>query len=62
MLLEGGVWHLYGHSWEIQELGLWDQLGDLLDYVAHRPGVVYATNGDVSELMPRKTSGVAEAA
>src|SRR2546430_8764527 len=26
VLLKGGVWHLYGHSWEIQELGLWDQL------------------------------------
>jgi len=62
VLLEGGVWHLYGHSWEIQELGLWHQLGDLLDYVAHQPSVIYASNGDVIKLMRRKTSRVAEAA
>src|ERR1700722_7677547 len=25
-LRNGGVWHLYGHPWEIEKLGLWDQL------------------------------------
>jgi peptidoglycan/xylan/chitin deacetylase (PgdA/CDA1 family) len=60
--LAGGVWHLYGHSWEIEELGLWGQLGDLLDYVARHPGVIYASNGDVIERMRRKTPPVAEAA
>ncbi len=40
----GGVWHLYGHSWEIDRLGLWDELRDMLDYVSHREGVRYVPN------------------
>jgi peptidoglycan-N-acetylglucosamine deacetylase len=41
----GGVWHLYGHSWEIDELGLWNELSDLLDYVGGRELVSYEANG-----------------
>jgi hypothetical protein len=26
VLKEGGVWHLFGHSWQIEEMGLWDDL------------------------------------
>jgi peptidoglycan/xylan/chitin deacetylase (PgdA/CDA1 family) len=43
----GGVWHLYGHSWEIEELGLWGDLSQLLDYVCRRPDVLYVTNSAV---------------
>ena len=43
---EGGIWHLYGHSWEINELGLWDELRELLDHIANRDGVQYATNSE----------------
>jgi len=47
----GGVWHLYGHSWEIEKLNLWAQLEDMFEYVANRSGVIYATNGQLlSEL------------
>jgi hypothetical protein len=45
-LTVGGVWHLWGHSWEVEALNLWDELEELLDYVAKRPGVVYASNGE----------------
>ena len=41
----GGVWHLWGHSWEIEELGLWRDLEALFDYVGGRAGVLYASNG-----------------
>jgi peptidoglycan-N-acetylglucosamine deacetylase len=47
VLRQGGIWHLYGHSWELEELSLWDQLAELLDYIAGRPGVAYLTNGQV---------------
>ncbi len=50
VLEEGGIWHLYGHSWEIQELGLWNELEEILRYVSNREGVTYATNSEVSEL------------
>jgi len=43
----GGIWHLYGHSWEIENLGLWKQVSNLLDYVCKRRDVMYATNGHV---------------
>jgi peptidoglycan/xylan/chitin deacetylase (PgdA/CDA1 family) len=44
VLANGGVWHIYGHSWEIEELGLWNGLAELLDYVSHRQGVSYMAN------------------
>jgi peptidoglycan/xylan/chitin deacetylase (PgdA/CDA1 family) len=45
VLQDGGIWHLYGHSWEIETLGLWDGLSDILDYVGRRDGVEYIPNG-----------------
>jgi len=50
---EGGVWHLYGHSWEIEKLGLWDELKAVLDYVSKRDDVYYVTNRDVLKFLPR---------
>jgi peptidoglycan-N-acetylglucosamine deacetylase len=47
VLSEGGVWHLVGHSWEIEEMGLWDQLREMLEYVSDRENVLYVTNYDV---------------
>ncbi len=44
VLKNGGIWHLCGHSWEIQKLGLWDDLGDILDYVCRRDAVTYVPN------------------
>jgi peptidoglycan/xylan/chitin deacetylase (PgdA/CDA1 family) len=53
VLREGGVWHLYGHSWEIEKNGLWDELKEILDYVSRREGVFYASNVDVLHLRAR---------
>jgi peptidoglycan/xylan/chitin deacetylase (PgdA/CDA1 family) len=53
VLERGGVWHLYGHSWEIDELGLWDDLKKMLDYVAHREGVLYLTNSQLLSAVSR---------
>jgi peptidoglycan/xylan/chitin deacetylase (PgdA/CDA1 family) len=44
VLENGGIWHLYGHSWEIERLGLWDDLCEILDYVGRREGVSYVPN------------------
>lgn len=46
----GGIWHLYGHSWELDELGLWKDLKQLLDYVCARDEVMYLSNGDLLQL------------
>ena len=45
-IAEGGIWHLWGHSWEIGDRNDWDKLERVLNYVSHRPGVIYASNGE----------------
>ena len=50
-LEEGGIWHLYGHSWEIEKFGLWDELQEVLDYVRNRPGVIYASNSQTLQIL-----------
>src|SRR5581483_7640225 len=65
LLCEGGVWHLYGHSWEIEELDLWDDLRKVLDYVGQREGVIYCGNAQVLSLAgigawSLRTDGAAE--
>jgi peptidoglycan/xylan/chitin deacetylase (PgdA/CDA1 family) len=52
VLQNGGIWHLYGHSWEIEERGLWKDLGTILDYVSKRKGVMYVSNGELLRLLP----------
>ena len=47
VLQVGGIWHLYGHSWEIDEFGLWGELTRMLDYVYGREEVRYLSNGSV---------------
>ena len=55
VLREGGVWHLYGHSWEVNDLRLWSELEDIFDYVAERPGVLYLSNSKVLGLLPQES-------
>ncbi len=44
VLATGGVFHLWGHSWEVDRLGQWDRLTRVLDHIAHREGVSYTSN------------------
>ena len=46
----GGVYHLWGHSWEIEAHRDWGRLRALLRYIAAHDGVTFVTNG---ELAPR---------
>jgi hypothetical protein len=55
VLREGGLWHLYGHSWEIEQGGLWAGLAEMLDYVCGREGVLYLSNRDVLECLPSES-------
>ena len=47
----GGIWHLYGHSWEIDDLSLWGELREMLDHVSHRKDVTYVTNSQLLSLL-----------
>jgi peptidoglycan-N-acetylglucosamine deacetylase len=55
VLQDGGMWHLFGHSWEIETLGLWKGLRELLDYVSRRTGVVYKTNGAMFKVLKEES-------
>jgi len=48
METKGGVLHLWGHSWELEEFGLWGALDDVLDVIAERPNLTHLTNGELS--------------
>jgi hypothetical protein len=40
----GGVWHLWGHSWEIDRFGLWDDLDRVLAMTSRYPDARRVTN------------------
>ncbi len=46
-LRRGGVFHLYGHSWEIEKYHMWNQLEKLLEYISYRTDCVYVTNSEL---------------
>lgn len=46
LLKSGGVFHLFGHAWEIDQHKSWARLEDLLAYVAFRNNVIYLTVTD----------------
>src|SRR3989344_5312019 len=43
----GGVFHLWGHSWEVEKYGLWEQLEHVLEYIGRRNDCTYVTNGEL---------------
>ena len=44
---EGGIFHLWGHSWEIEQHNLWNELEEVLRMLSHRDGYSYCTNGEL---------------
>jgi peptidoglycan/xylan/chitin deacetylase (PgdA/CDA1 family) len=62
VLQDGGVWHLTGHSWEIEENGLWQDLARMLDYVCRRQDAIYVSNCDLLQFLPgaKKWEGAAD--
>ena len=58
----GGVFHLWGHSWELEEHGQWQRLEDVLkfmsDYTREAPPL---TNGEVCHLHATSHASVATA-
>jgi len=44
---QGGVFHLWGHSREIEKLGLWEELEEVFEYISNKKNVIYVSNGDL---------------
>jgi peptidoglycan/xylan/chitin deacetylase (PgdA/CDA1 family) len=40
----GGVFHLWGHSWEIEKYGMWEELEGFLKWASSVPETHFATN------------------
>lgn len=47
VLLTRGVFHLWGHSWEVDRNKDWAALRRVFDYISGRPDVAYLTNGQL---------------
>ena len=47
----GGICHIWGHSWEIEQYGLWQLFEGILQQIAHREHVCYLTNTQVLQQM-----------
>ncbi len=45
----GAIYHLFGHSWEIDQYGMWQELEEILKYIAGRKNVRYLTNSQALE-------------
>ncbi|MDO8515570.1 MAG: polysaccharide deacetylase family protein [bacterium] len=46
-LKRGGIFHLWGHSWEIEKFDLWDDLESFFKHVNSCKNIVYVSNGDL---------------
>lgn len=46
-LVKGGIYHLWGHSNELEEKEEWDKLDRVFSYISKRETVRYMTNGEI---------------
>jgi peptidoglycan/xylan/chitin deacetylase (PgdA/CDA1 family) len=47
VVTEGGIYHIWGHSWEIDEHKYWQRLEGVFRYISANPKVTYVTNGEL---------------
>ncbi len=50
----GGIFHLWGHSWEIEEHGDWEKLEGVLRHISNKSNVKYVVNGELPVLQKKK--------
>jgi peptidoglycan/xylan/chitin deacetylase (PgdA/CDA1 family) len=50
-LKKGEVFHLWGHSWEIEKYGLWGELERFFQYVKTQGDLKFMTNGEMVKLI-----------
>jgi peptidoglycan/xylan/chitin deacetylase (PgdA/CDA1 family) len=48
---KSGVYHLWGHSWEIERNNEWQKLERVLQYISNKSYVKYMTNGEIMKLL-----------
>ena len=60
--INGGVAHLYFHSWEIEEAGEWEKLDGVLRRIRDQADVTRVTNGELFAMWRRKVQEYGPAA
>ncbi len=43
----GGVFHLWGHSWSIEQYNLWPELEEVFKYITGKSDVLYFNNSEL---------------
>lgn len=56
LLENGGIYHLWGHSWVIDRGRYWETLDRVLSYIGGRDNVDYCTNFETYKLINENTS------
>jgi hypothetical protein len=44
---QGGIWHFWGHSWQVEEKNEWNILEELMAYASSKKNFQFLTNGDM---------------
>jgi hypothetical protein len=47
LLTQGGILHIWGHAWEIEQFGLWGRLKAVCERIACHQSVQYLTNSQI---------------
>jgi len=50
VLNEGGIFHISGHSWEIEKNDDWEKLIDFFDYAVKHDDVIFLNNSEIVRL------------
>lgn len=50
VLAEGGVFHLWGHSWVVDRSNDWGRLERVFAYIGNHNQAVYLTNGELADM------------
>jgi peptidoglycan-N-acetylglucosamine deacetylase len=51
VVAKGGIYHIWGHSWEIEQHGDWKRLENVFQHISANPKVSYVTNGELADYL-----------
>ncbi|GAG10879.1 unnamed protein product, partial [marine sediment metagenome] len=54
----GGIWHIWGHSWEIQKFHMWSDLEQVFQYVGNQPDCQYVTNAYLAKILTTRIQDI----
>lgn len=44
---ETSIFHIWGHSWELDKFNIWNEMESIFKYISNRPDVEYVTNSKI---------------